>query len=365
MEAQGLMSDAVTLYRQAFKLNERVDLLYRSNKIPQVKKITNPINEELVKKINVEKLILSFQDSEPTSPSLIDDNGEDEEGQLTQKFSKLMTGPSPLTKLSNDIWIYIMEILIEKSPESWISLSLVCKKFAYLGFSPSIFRHLATMIYPPQRYEENEELDYQLSTTDDDLPVPKNQLKILPSYNNSWKYMLFHRPFIKFNGCYISIINYYSEGSRAEFSNSWTNPVRTITYYRYLRFFPDGKVLKVLTTLEPTRVIPHLQRSNYVVSNILDQVKGNRDGHRIYHGRWIMNTDGEVHITIDEGSVPYYIFHYHFKIVNMGHNRFGKLSWIKYYTVRIQGEEEDIGEVSELGLKNEKPFKFSRVRSYE
>lgn len=397
MEGHGKMADAIELYRKAFRLNEKVDLLYRQVVIPtkiqemkqnQGKNSVVKIDEEKMKAIDVEKLLQSFEHVEARAPGADDINGEG----LTIKFANLgldnheevVTKPiSPLVNLHHDIWLYVFEILLITNPDSWINLSITCKKFAYIGLSSNdIWRKLCYLVYPLQVYEENQMYIESNQTVgsniqDKDLPIPKDQLLILPSYK-SWRHMMNERPFIKFNGCYISVINYYSEGGNTVFSNRWTNPIRIITYYRYLRFYPDGTCVKVLSTLEPFRVVPQLLKYNLLknITSVIDQVKDAahqntvKEHHRIYHGNWTVLTSGEVHITINEGSVPYYQFHYHFQIKSMSKVfKFNKLSWIKYFTIRKQMSETDdddrIGEVSELTIRNEKPFKFLKVKSYD
>lgn len=393
-ESTGKMSDAIELYRKAFKLNEKIDLVYRKTEVPnKVEKLkethglnsTIKVDEEKVKAIDVDKLLLSFEHEEAKAPNPEDPNNDN----MVIKFAnlgvdnheKVIVKPvSPLVHLPNDIWVYILEILLITEPQSWIQFSTTCKKFAYLGLALNdLWRKLCYLIYPLQNYEENQayiEANQTVSNDLKDLPIPKDQLEIVPSYGNSWKQMLHERPFVKFKGCYISVINYYSEGGKPEFSNSWSNPVKTITYYRYLRFYPDGTCIKVLSTLEPYRVVPQFLKFNLLrnITSALDQVKivghhrSVKDSHRIYHGKWTISTTGEMHITIDEGSVPYYSFHYHFQIKSLGKIfKFNKLNWIKYYTVRKQMSDDDdmVGEVSYLTLKNEKPFKFLRVKSYD
>ncbi|EMG48295.1 Ubiquitin-protein ligase, putative [Candida maltosa Xu316] len=401
-EAQGLMSDAVDLYRKAFRINDQVDQIYRSIHLPTAlnklqsergKNYITRVDEHKVSKINVDELIASFKDTEAHAPDPL--NNEDPNA-LVVKFTNLklkqdtvISYPvSHLVLLPEDIWIYIFELLIHSSPESWFSMAISCKRFAYLGFGKStIWRELCKQVYPRQVYEENQ---YYLQNPslgtdindDDELPIPINQLRILPQYKNSWKFMLQNRPFVKFLGCYISVVNYYSEGGKAEFSNAWSNPVKTITYYRYLRFYPDGLVLKVLTVLPPDGVIPYLSRLHENLPASISELgkpiyshDENRNSHKIYHGKWTISSDGEVHIIIENGSVEYLTFHYWFKVKTLGHiNKHAKLSWIKYNSVRkpISGEqngedqEEDdrIGEIMEFSIRNEKPFKFSRVKSY-
>lgn len=395
-ESHGLMSDAVELYRKAFKINEQVDALYRASTVAHTahklkleggKNTLKKVDEDVVRRIDVDKLIASFRHNEAHAPD--PNNPDHHEEMLTIKFANLAMGDtyadlkpvSPLIHLPNDVWIRILEILLITSPESWFQFSITCRKHSYLGFGTSeVWRKLANLVYPNQVYEENKffidnmpllgHINYDL------LPVPKDQLKILPQYNDSWKYMLNHRPFIKFLGCYISVVNYYSEGGKAEFSSSWSNPVRTITYYRYLRFYPDGTCVKVLTSIEPTKVIPHLLKYNTLgnvyptavdPSNKQNAHAPVKESQRIYHGRWTLNIDGDVHVEVENGSVPYYRFHYYYLIKSVGgifkHN---KLTWIKYHAIRKKMSEDDDreGEISEFSIRNEKPFKFLRVRSY-
>lgn len=400
-EASGMMSDAVEYYRKAFKINDRVDTLYRSQRLPQAihklksergKNTIKRIDEEKLKLINVDKLIESFRNIDANAPDPTNTSDETTD-YLTIKFANIgldnheeiiIKPVSPLVHLPNDIWINILGILIQDSPESWFSMSITCKKFAYLGFgTSSLWRKLCYNIYPNQIYHENKQYLSNLPLGQDhhldlDLPIPQDQLKIIPQYNSSWKSMLHNRPFIKFLGCYISVVNYYSEGGRHEFSNSWTTPFRMITYYRYIRFYPDGTCIKVLSILPPDQVIPHLLKHN-ILQGIPDTISESgkpvyttpqqhqKEGQKIYLGNWTISTTGEVHIVIENGLVDYCVFHYYFQVKSLGGiNKHAKLSWIRYNTVRKKMSDDDDreGEICLLSLRNEKPFKFLRVRSY-
>lgn len=433
-EAHGSMSDAVQLYRRAFRLNEQVDLLYRSNKVPQNmkkleaesgKNVMKRVDERKVRSINVHELLQSFENATITAPKKPEGSPEADidQDKLANQVSEMgleslllsaVEEVSRLVYLPEDIWFSIFEILLLTNPESWFNYSITCKRNAYLGLSSSnVWRKLCYLIYPEQSYienklflslsrnsnrirteseeeeeeeeeqsAENEENSDDFSEKDedevlglDDLPVPLDQIKLLPHYNNSWKHMLNNRPFIKFQGCYISVINYYSEGGKAEFSNSWSNPVRMITYYRYLRFYPDGTCIKVLSSINPKGVINQFLRNNSNKAILLHGSDGAlkpggfapKSAHAIYSGTWTISTTGEVHIKIEEGSVPYYNFHYHFQVASIGDvMKHAKLKWIRYYAIRKRMEDNDDreGEILNFPLKNEKPFKFLRVRSY-
>mmetsp|Transcript_9470 Transcript_9470/g.11454 ORF Transcript_9470/g.11454 Transcript_9470/m.11454 type:complete len:448 (+) Transcript_9470:60-1403(+) len=401
-ESHGSMSDAVEFYRKAFRINEKVDLLYRTKRVPHNvyklkqeggKNIAKRVDEVKVRSIDVDTLLESFVHAEAHAPDPFNPEHQQDE-MVTIKFENLDLNEdsiknikpiSPLMHLPNDIWMHIFEILLMTNPESWFNFSITCKKNAYLGLgSKNIWRKLCYLIYPQQVYYENKSYLESIQTLDmpDDisLPVPYDQLLILPQYQNSWKYMLRNRPFIKFHGCYISVVNYYSEGGKAEFSSSWSNPVKTITYYRYLRFYPDGTCVKVLSTLEPNKVIPNLLKYNaqkslipIVADPTAKTVIANtqvptKESHNIYHGKWTISTTGEIHIEINEGSVPYYIFHYHFQIKSLGGIfKYSKLNWITYYAIRkkMSPNDDREGEKTEFPLKNEKAFKFLKVRSYK
>ena len=350
LEEQGRMSDAVDIYRRAFKLNSNIDLIYRStysNKHLSKDKGKNAlvrVDDKKVSKINVDELIDSFHDVH-----------------LEDQVEHPDDAPSILLFLPKDIWCHIFEVLIETAPESWFNMSITCKKMAYIGFGNNTYKFLCNLIYPRQVYEENEPYKSRLVVEKDiQLPIPLDQSLILPHYK-SWKRMLHERCFIKYGGCYISVVNYYSEGAKGENSLSWTNPVRTITYYRYLRFYPDGTVAKMLSALPPDRVVPWFLRER---QHIPDAEQN--EATKIYRGRFTINSTGEVHIQIENGSTSYLTFHYYFQIKSLGQFKHGKLNWTKYYAVRKATSPEDdrVGEIMEYTLRNEKPFKFLRVKSY-
>jgi hypothetical protein len=426
-ESLGMMSEAIDLYRKAYKLNEQVDILYREREVPQAshrlkqevgKNILKKVDEQKVKKINVTKLLDSFEGIDAHAPD--PNNPDDNEEVLTIKFANLgqenreeladIKPISPLTRLPHDIWWLVFEILVLTSPEAWFKMSITCKKFAHLGLASSdIWRKLCYLVYNNQTYVENqyvqqipEDQESQENESrehgegvfqpnlvslpgntlvDMDLPIPRDLVKILPQYNDSWKNMFHNRPFIKFLGCYISVVNYHSEGGNAVFTNSWTNPIRIITYYRYLRFYPDGTCIKLLTTLAPDKVVPYFLKTSQTIDPLHTQASRNqsdlthtqvvtaisKESHRIFHGKWTISSDGEVNIKIENGSVPYYIFHYNFNIKSVGGiSKFNKLTWSNFFGIRKQMTEDDDreGEITSFAIRNEKPFKFLRVKSY-
>lgn len=380
------MSDAVKLYREAFKLNELIDLIYRSQKVPENieslraangKNAARNVDENLLKAIDVDELLRSFEDAEALPPGAQDGDGNHlgNLGDLNIQFAGMMAEKkdpapvSPLIRLPKEIWVSVLKILLEEDPEAWFRFGITCKKHANLAFASSeVWRRMCYLIYPKQVFEEN------VGYAGPDEPVPSNPAHVLAQHGNSWKRMIHERPFIKTHGCYISVVNYYSEGGRAELSSSLNNPVRLVTYYRYLRFYPGGECVAALTRLEPHKVVPQLLKENKLrrlVANFelrdLSRVDPQDEPHRIHRGTWTVSTDAQVHVTLHEGSVPYYTFHYNFMIKDLGSIlKHCKLRWQNFYAVwkKSPGFEDREGEVVDFSLKNEKDFKFSRVRSY-
>lgn len=379
-ELHGLMSDAVRYYREAFKINDHIDRLYRQRHVTeeQAKKVVRKIDEEKLKNIRVDELLDSFanidaQSTDPNNPDHFDEShmaikfagigldGEDVAADIQPVLS--------LVHLPSEIWTTILDIVVTSDPQLWFNFGMTCKKHAYLAFASSVlWRRMCYLVYPRQQYEEN------VGVTTLQMPVPKDPLEMLQHYGNSWKRMLSERPYIKFLGCYISVVNYYSEGGRPEFSRSWTNPVKTNTYYRYIRFYPDGRCVMSLTTLEPTKVIGQLLKDNplkciLAQPELVDSshIVPAKEPHKIYHGTWTISTESVVSIRVDNGSVPYYTFYYFYKVKLLGTGKHAKLTWERYYAIRKKMSEDDEreGEQVDFSLKNEKPFKFLRVRSYE
>lgn len=381
-ESHGLMTEAVEYYRKAFKLNEQVDLLYRSQELPQVvrklkqargKNTAVGLDEEAIRAINVDRLLDSFE-------HLAVSVGRDGTSDGGEGASDGDSTPSPLLALPGDVWVSVLQYLLVTHPESWFNFSITCKQNAYLGLKSSVlWRKLCNLVYPYQRYAENEMVLAAsrvagVDSQDVELPIPMRQEVLVSQYEHSWKRMLSQRPFIKFSGCYISVVNYYSEGGKLEFLSSWSNPVRLITYYRYLRFYPDGLCIKVLTHLDPNSVIPSLLLRNRVITPQHDHSLISDTQHsmaktgpqQIYRGTWTISLEGEVEVVLTEGAVAAYDFHYFFQIKSLGPVfRHNKLAWKRYYAIRKEIDEATgEREVSDFSLRNERPFLFLRVRHY-
>lgn len=132
------------------------------------------------------------------------------------------------------------------------------------------------------------------SATDDSAkrpdPILETCLALLPRapYNNSWRQLFRYRPRVRFNGVYISTVNYVRAGQAAVHERNFTShsPLHVVTYYRYLRLFRDGTCVSLLTTHEPAEVVPHLTRDavmGHVLAHAASATNAGPGGSRRHH----------------------------------------------------------------------------------
>eukprot|EP01112_Ceratiomyxa_fruticulosa_P014792 TRINITY_DN4279_c0_g1_i4.p1 TRINITY_DN4279_c0_g1~~TRINITY_DN4279_c0_g1_i4.p1 ORF type:complete len:381 (+),score=52.04 TRINITY_DN4279_c0_g1_i4:204-1346(+) len=74
----------------------------------------------------------------------------------------------------------------------------------------------------------------------------------IPVYGKNWRRMFISRPRVRFDGIYISKNRYLHVGST---EGAFNQPVHQVTYYRFLRFMPDGSVISALSAEEPKQVL--------------------------------------------------------------------------------------------------------------
>ena len=195
---------------------------------------------------------------------------------------------------------------------------------------------------------------------------------LLNTYSSSWQKMFRLRPRLRFNGCYISYINYMRPGMPSPSQISWASPVHIVTYYRYLRFFRDGTVISLQTTSEPADVVHHLTK---------ELLESHRDGAMSFlpsvvmqhalRGRWRLSTatdnpsadlkDAEGDVLVDtEAPYPKYTFRMELSLRTAGKGaKNNKLVWKGFwYYNKLTNDLE------EFTLKNDRAFIWSRVKSY-
>ncbi|KYK57616.1 hypothetical protein DCS_04627 [Drechmeria coniospora] len=446
-EAQGNMGDSLRLYRQAYRLDNRVDKRYREKHFPVVVS-----SEPKPTPAASSSTPSSAAAAQPSPSGMASDAPEPlSTADLVASFASLSIQPAPpsventppppcpISLLPAEILIHILSDLAALDPGALCcSAALVCKRFAYLaatedlriwrrvaldgrfGFGGMHYRFRRSVDWDPVEAGGDNEgggaapddavhqmlhegivpaiLDTQRDGQDrlahESLLFSR---ALIPKAYASWQHMFRARPRVRFNGCYISTVNYIRTGQMSTNQATWGgSPVHIVTYYRYLRFFRDGTCISLLTTCEPVDVVHHLT---------LEQLRLHRDREHAHghlpsapmrlalKGRWRLSPsldrptsgrtpsllpplssspssaaapwgiDGEHEgdlVVETEGVGPKYMYRMDLALRSAGRAaRNNKVIWRGFHSYNKLTDDW-----AEFRLKHDKPFFFSRVRSY-
>ncbi|KXJ91564.1 hypothetical protein Micbo1qcDRAFT_163328 [Microdochium bolleyi] len=332
--------------------------------------------------------------------------------------------PCPIADLPSEILVHILRDVAITDVGDFVRLSRVCKRFAYLvATEDQIWRRVCLgsefgfggMHYHWQQDHRWQDLPLQvlasqgageLSETSSSADIEGGELDadnsvwtieqlaqrraaasyattralVHSMYGGSWQRMFRRRPRVRFNGCYISTVNYIRAGQASGHHITWNSPVHIVTYYRYLRLFRDGTAISLLTTDEPSTVVHHITKEN------LHQHADKSHGAHLpsafmshaLKGRWRLSSaldndtdnypedggagSGEGELFVEtEGVGKKYMYRMELSVKGAGKKAIGnnKLQWKGYWSYNILTDDW-----AQFGLKNDKAFFFSRVKSY-
>ncbi|KAI8987710.1 hypothetical protein BDF20DRAFT_832617 [Mycotypha africana] len=361
-ERQGKLGKALDSYRRAFKLDPNIDFKYKkhfqNNILPAIQQSDKenvpikehdefkhfvPIGREYTPPKNVDRKDIE----KDTLSDLIEQFLHSEES--LEYIPKVDYKPVHIAKLPSEILLYILKYLVLHSVSTIPYFALVCKKFFLLTRDPSIWQYGCVQLFkrPDMSLEQSKKVQTE---------------HVYRQFAGNWLKMFIDRPRIRFDGVYISTCHYIRPGTS---DTSWSNqPIHFVTYYRYLRFFPDGTILKHVNTEEPKHVVKLLQR-------------GFRTK-QVFRGRYEQKSDENIAIQMKDSTLPQEMFYLKLKIKTTHRGKHNKLVWNKYYSISTYGMEdnntfEDIDDVDEderykyheYDLKLLKPYFFSPVKSYK
>jgi F-box protein 9 len=406
-EGQGSLGDSVRLYRKAFRLDASVHENYKKKYFPATSSAL-PLSSSKPVNPNPSNALVTVPNTAHHSltalPSTISD--------LITDFSKLSipakspptdsssVPPCPIATIPEEILISILLHLADEDVASFSRIALVCKRLAYLiitedrlwrhvtlgsefGFAGMHYHFACTILGEPlSNHSLGGDIDTSPLLPPPNLPSEPRFLSLTPSFP-TYRAMFRYRPRLRFGGCYISTVNYTRPGAS---SNNWTwnSPVLIVTYYRYLRFFRDGSLISLLTTSEPQDVVPYLLKEHVHQNHagglpqsvIRDALLGRwrlsgdpyeeltrtteaGGGQEINREEMENQVEGDVHIET-QGVVPRYDYKMHLGLASAGRGtRNNKLVWKGYWSYNKLTDDW-----AEFGLKNDRPFYWSRVRSY-
>lgn len=181
--------------------------------------------------------------------------------------------PCPIATVPSEVIVEILRHVAMNDPSAFGRMALVCKRMAYHFVHE---QHIWRGICQSQKFGfQGMNYDFACGLHGEPIftlgprytPFPKNERVEIPQPLSSWSQVFQSLPRIRFTGIYISTVNYTRPGAASAYSNlSWNSPIHIVTYYRYLRFYPDGSVISLLTSTEPVDVVPHISKENVMAA---------------------------------------------------------------------------------------------------
>ncbi|KAF9006124.1 hypothetical protein BDQ17DRAFT_1303663 [Cyathus striatus] len=364
-EQHGDLDEALVLYRQAFRLDPNVDRAYhREEMINSVRQAqqggltANKLKVVLATSGEMDQLAAAMQQSlsiKTTTPGKLvvtgtlantvanfpEDMKFDPENELE---------PVPLNKLPEELFVIILRKLDPASVEKFARVS---RKARFLTLDNAIWRDFVTRTYIPPQIGAIEEM----------VPVIRNHL-------GNYRRVYIEHPRVRLDGVYIAICHYVRHGLS---ENSWVNITHLITYHRYMRFFSNGQVLSLLANEEfnPQQVIPLLKPTLRMKGLLI----GNwyLDGTTVYLTN-LIDASGKFHIPLpgNEASTyldrsgstlvatSRYVFAMSLNLRSRPVGRWNRMDMQTYDSVNVE-----TGDTVPVALKHDRPYWFSKVRSYE
>ncbi|KAJ7170499.1 hypothetical protein C8R43DRAFT_981948 [Mycena crocata] len=351
-EQSGELDQALALYRQAFRMEPNVDRAYHTQEL------LASIGAAQTQGVSSTKAGEDFAGVDELGKTLqraLKFKSGDEHGVVvTGSLAGLIEGfsedlkfepeneeePIHLNILPEELLVIIIRKLDHTSIERFATVS---RKARVLTLDPGIWRELVVLSYKPPQVDSLESM------------VP-----VVTQFHSDFRRVYVEHPRIRLDGVYIAVCHYVRPGLS---ENSWVNISHLITYHRYLRFFPDGKVLSLLANEEtsPAQVIHTLKPSlrkkglfigtwklsetQVTISNLIDA-----------SGRFPIPP-----VTTPGNHQPFarYSFSMILSLRSRPVGRWNKLDLTAYNSVDLEN-----GNTTPLGLRHERPFWFSKVKSF-
>ncbi|XP_057332235.1 F-box only protein 9 [Microplitis mediator] len=343
-ERNGELYDAIKFYKRAVSLVPDIEFrLYESMK-PKIKEKVDSSEEK-------QKIIVDSGDAYDN-----DEVDVSEDGALVAKLSRIVNrnqwvcfprfeqSMTHMSALPLEIILYILRWVVssELDMRSLEMFSRVCRGFFISARDPELWRLACVRVWGVNcgQYE--------------------------PRYR-SWRDMYLKRPRLRFHGCYISKTTYIRQGENS-FQDEFYRPWHLVEYFRYIRFFPEGRVLMLTSTDDAQSCVNALKYRNPRNLSVLvghyrlhdnrvtlvmkkQEIKSNISNNYKKKKREVVHDSGEQ------------TFHLELEIQSFHKKNNWQLPWICYniFTQYKNGQQA----TACLNVYNRyPPLRFSRVKSY-
>ncbi|XP_062851058.1 F-box only protein 9 isoform X2 [Trichomycterus rosablanca] len=231
-EQNGAVYEAIKYYKSAMQLVPDIEFRINYSRSPDPDRVGGSYLKENENDGEIDDLLAYFQQKLTL-------------GHFSQKICdpEVETSQVHISALPPEVLMYIFRWVVswDLDMRALEQLSLVCRGFYICARDPEIWRLACLRVWG------------------------RSCTKILPF--TSWREMFLERPRVRFDGVYVSKTSYSRQGEESldGFYRAW----HQVDYYRYLRFFPEGKVIMLTTPEEPLVVVPRLHIKNSRIDSIL------------------------------------------------------------------------------------------------
>ena len=411
-ETEGSLGESLTHYRKAYRLDHRVDQEYKKKHFPAPSTAvtnprTNPSNASPTVPNTAHHSLHGPNAPIAATSELLAACADASIESALPEIEVAPPKPCHISRLPAELLAEILLMIALSDVATTARLALVCKRLAYLvATEDRLWKRLCLgkeYGFGAMRFAFAEPLDTarivgesipdiaKLALDDSPMPAPLT-LSLSPSYP-TYRAMFRSRPRLRFAGVYISTVNYVRPGASSPNQISWNTPVHIVTYYRYLRFYRDGSCISLLTTTEPSEVVPHLHASNMPGSGGRAGKPGSASGtgpspeattvmKQALPGKWRLapladaaslkgasdrddewanEPEGHLHVET-AGPTPAYTYSLHLAMrsaAGAGGPRNTKLVWQSFWSYNRLTDDW-----AEFRLRNDRAFVWSRVKSW-
>ncbi|KAI3635458.1 hypothetical protein MIR68_006096 [Amoeboaphelidium protococcarum] len=350
LERNGKLTEALTLYRKAYKLDEFVEDLIQielksGGKSGQVNK--NSDNLQSIKKGDKQ---LSDYDVE----QLLNDLHNLKIENVIVKASNYRYN-THISQLPAEIFTsFILPQVAQMDAPSVERFGQVCRQFYKYTRDDNLWKQVC------RYYHRSSSQPPSIAS-----PFPNAQL---------YRDLFLSTPRLRYDGVYISRCTYARQGLS---EHTFSQPYHLVVYYRFLRFYPDGSVISLLSNREPQEVISMMNQDEYFAQQKtrskqkVDALGAKESGEdRLMRGMYFLDSDLNITNNNNKNNKGYAVkisledpvhrkdsvFH---MVLNLSYTHRGawnKLGWSEYYSVKGSSS-------TEYSLHQFKPYYFSRVKS--
>ncbi|KAF8535329.1 hypothetical protein BDD12DRAFT_855896 [Trichophaea hybrida] len=348
-ESEGNLGESLKLYRKAFRMDDGVDKSYKEKYFPRPaggdkgKRVTDTLGavvnntaQHTPPVTDTSDLVASFSGLaiEAITKPTLSTSEEGEEGEGEKKFSLLASVPSELL-------LQILRFLALTDVAAFVRLSQVCKHLCYLVASEErIWAELCRRTFARQIW------DWKVSVSGQELFL--DSPAIIEEEGEAWEAGLDGEEEVEEKR-----IVPVDDDELARYNGSWREMFHLRPRYRYLRFYPDGTLLSLLTTHGPSEVV-------HAFSKSLPSATLNPWAQHVSRGRWRIDKDGRVDVETEASNLPRYLFRMQLRVRNVKGRGGVKLAWEGFWSWNKLTDDLAVFEG-----RNDKPFFFSRVLSVE